>query len=170
MRGATHDLAPANSVQSAITKDEERVIFEIRPTMIFIIVRYIIAILVMLVLVVVATTLGSNFEYASIIALVLSLLILLNPIYHHILRQREIYTLTNHKIEFTYGLLGRTTRNIPLAKIQDVTATATPLERLLGIGDIVIDSAAEMGKIPLRKVSNPKALTDIILREMRERS
>jgi hypothetical protein len=35
------------------------------------------------------------------------------------------YTLTDSKIEIDYGLIARTTRNIPLAKIQDVTVSAS---------------------------------------------
>ena len=45
------------------------------------------------------------------------------------------YTLTDSKIEIDYGLIARTTRNIPLAKIQDVTVSASILQRILGFGD-----------------------------------
>ncbi len=139
--------------------------------MIFVIARYIAAAILTLIVTVISAFLHSRFQisFAPLIALVFGLLIFLNPIYHHILRQREVYTLTNHKIEFTYGLLSKTTRNIPLSKIQDVTATSSALERLLGIGDVLIDSAADSGKIPLRKVSNPKSLSDMILNEARQR-
>jgi membrane protein YdbS with pleckstrin-like domain len=175
-RGSTNQLpelasaAPEPTLPAKIS-DEEKIIFTAQPTMIFVIARYIAAAILTLIVTVISAFLHSRFQisFAPLIALVFGLLIFLNPIYHHILRQREVYTLTNHKIEFTYGLLSKTTRNIPLSKIQDVTATSSALERLLGIGDVLIDSAADSGKIPLRKVSNPKSLSDMILNEARQR-
>jgi hypothetical protein len=44
--------------------------------------------------------------------------------------------------------------------------TQSIMERLLGIGDIVIDSAAEGGKIPLRNIRQPGGYADMILREI----
>jgi hypothetical protein len=37
---------------------------------------------------------------------------------------------------------------------------------LFGIGDVVIDSAAESGKIPMRNVSSPEKYADLILRQI----
>jgi len=55
------------------------------------------------------------------------------------------YTLTDSKIEIDYGLIARTTRNIPLAKIQDVTVSASIPQRILRLGDLVVDNASEVG-------------------------
>lgn len=89
-----------------------------------------------------------------------------SPVYRHILRQREVYTLTTTRMEFSYGILSKVRRSIPLSKIQDVTVTRTALERLVGIGDIVIDSAAESGKIPLRHIADPEKYANLILRQI----
>jgi uncharacterized membrane protein YdbT with pleckstrin-like domain len=98
--------------------------------------------------------------------LIVAVIVLIPAVYRHILRQREVYTLTNHKIEFTYGLIAKLRRNIPLRNVQDVTVTQSVFERLLGIGDIVIDSAAQGGKIPLRNIHWPEKYSDMILREI----
>lgn len=151
--------------------EEERVIFTIRPTMLFVLLRYIAAGLVTIGIIIIAAIVHSRFDItiAPFIAFALSLLVFLHPVYHHLLWRREFYTLTNHKIEFSEGLLTKTTRNIPLTKIQDVMSTATLTERMLGIGDIIIDSASELGKVPLRNIKNPKMITDTILKELRHR-
>jgi uncharacterized membrane protein YdbT with pleckstrin-like domain len=100
------------------------------------------------------------------IVLVVAAVAFAPALYRHILRQREVYTLTNHKIEFTYGLIAKLRRNIPLRNVQDVTVTQSIPERLLGIGDIVIDSAAQGGKVPLRKIHEPEKYADMILRQI----
>jgi uncharacterized membrane protein YdbT with pleckstrin-like domain len=77
-----------------------------------------------------------------------------------------VYTLTNAKIEIEYGLLSKTIRNIPLRNIQDVTASATLGERLIGVGDVIIDSAAEAGKIPMNNIRDPRKHADLILEQL----
>ena len=84
------------------------------------------------------------------------------PIYKHILRRREVYTLTNHKLDMRYGIIAKTTRHIPLAKIQDVTVKASVWQRLLKLGDIEIDSASETGKIVLDEAVLLKWITEAV--------
>jgi putative membrane protein len=96
--------------------------------------------------------------------------LLLIPAYYHLKRNMVRYTLTDSKIEIDYGLIARTTRNIPLAKIQDVTVSASILQRLLGFGSVVVDNASEVGGTTiLHNINNPRQYSDLILREMRDR-
>jgi len=68
-----------------------------------------------------------------------------------------------------YGLISKTVRNIPLRNIQDVTVTATVAQRLGRLGDILIDSASESGKIRLHEVHHPEKYADMILGVLRQR-
>ena len=78
------------------------------------------------------------------------------------------YTLTDSKIEIDYGLIARTTRNIPLGKIQDVTVSASIPQRMLGFGDVVVDNASEIGgSTILHNINNPRHYADLLLRELR---
>ncbi|MEQ1646696.1 MAG: PH domain-containing protein, partial [Pyrinomonadaceae bacterium] len=62
----------------------------------------------------------------------------------------------------------RTTRNVPLRRIQDVTVAATATQRLLGIGDLTIDNASDdAGKVVLKDINSPKEYADTLLRQMR---
>jgi uncharacterized membrane protein YdbT with pleckstrin-like domain len=80
------------------------------------------------------------------------------------------YTLTDSKIEIDTGLIARTTRNIPLTKIQDVTVSATIPQRVLGFGDVIVDNASDMGGTTvLNNISNPRHYADLLLRELRRR-
>ena len=78
------------------------------------------------------------------------------------------YTLTDSKIEIDTGLVARTTRNIPLSKIQDVTVSASIPQRLLGFGDLIVDNASELGGTTvLHNISKPRHYADLLLRELR---
>ncbi|MCV4614370.1 PH domain-containing protein, partial [Escherichia coli] len=74
--------------------------------------------------------------------------------------------MTDSTIEIDRGLISRTTQNIPLRRIQDVTVSAGILQRILGYGDISIDNASEDGgKVVLKSIDSPKKYADLILRQ-----
>ncbi|MBA3356796.1 MAG: PH domain-containing protein [Pyrinomonadaceae bacterium] len=104
------------------------------------------------------------------ISIPLALALLLIPAYFHIKRNMIRYTLTDSKIEIDTGLVARTTRNIPLSKIQDVTVSASIPQRLLGFGDLIVDNASELGgSTVLHNISKPRHYADLLLRELRRR-
>jgi uncharacterized membrane protein YdbT with pleckstrin-like domain len=102
------------------------------------------------------------------IALPIALAVLLIPAFYHVKRNMVQYTLTNHKLEIDEGFIARTTRNLPLRNIQDVTVSSTIFQRLLGYGNVVIDNASELGgPTILHNVHNPRQYADLLLRELR---
>jgi uncharacterized membrane protein YdbT with pleckstrin-like domain len=147
--------------------DIESVIFTIRPTMLFIKIGYAAAIvgaILLTVLLAMVSFVESPWYYSLPVALGL----LLIPAYYHIKRNMVRYTLTDSKIAIDHGLIARTTRNILLTKIQDVTVSASILQRLLGFGDVVIDNASEVGGTTvLHNINNPRHYADLVLRELR---
>jgi uncharacterized membrane protein YdbT with pleckstrin-like domain len=85
------------------------------------------------------------------------------------MQQRLItYSLRDDCIEVDSGLISRTTRNIPLSRIQDVTVTSGVWQRLLNFGDIVIDNASEDGgKVVIKNIDSPRVYADRLLGHMR---
>ena len=148
--------------------DIESVIFTARPTMLFIKIGYGAAIVGAIVL----TVLLSLIKFIDIplyVSVPISLALLLIPAYYHLKRNMVRYTLTDSKIEIDYGLIARTTRNILLPKIQDVTVSASIFQRILGFGDVVIDNATEVGGTTvLHNINNPRHHADLILRQLRQ--
>ena len=142
-------------------------VFSIAPTLKFVYGGYAIAVIVAFFLVVLLTIFVSGF--APLFGVVLGVVVLLIPAYYH-LRQRLIrYSLTDATIEIDRGLISRTTQNIPLRRVQDVTVSATLFQRLLGYGDITIDNASEDGgKVVLDNVDSPRRYADLILRQMHD--
>jgi uncharacterized membrane protein YdbT with pleckstrin-like domain len=158
-------------LQPNLDSTNEKVIFTLRPTLIFTAIWYMAAAFIV---VVTAAVMGMLHKFigsgpAIVVILVVAAVAFSIPIYKHILRRREVYTLTNHKLEMRYGLISKIVRNIPLRNIQDVTVTATVAQRLMRLGDIVIDSASESGKIRLSEVHHPEKYADMILGVLRQR-
>jgi len=110
----------------------------------------------------------SSLGVSPTISIPLALALLLIPVYYHIRRNMVRYTVTDSKLQIDTGLLARTTKNIPLSKVQDVTVSATIPQRLMGFGDIVIDNASELGgSIVMHNISKPRHYADLLLRELR---
>ena len=152
--------------------DVESVIFTARPTMLFIKIGYGAAVLgavLITILLAVISARGWLPDIPWYISLPFALSLLLIPAYYHLKRNMVRYTLTDSKIEIDYGLIARTTRNIPLAKIQDVTVSASIPQRILGFGDVVVDNASEIGgTTTLHNINNPRQYADVILRQLRQ--
>jgi membrane protein YdbS with pleckstrin-like domain len=146
------------------SEDIERTIFTVRPTLIFIKLGYALAVI---------GAIGLVFLLALIpvpayISIPLAMALLLIPAYYHLRRNMVRYTLTDAKVEIDTGLIARTTRNVPLSKIQDVTVSASIPQRILGFGDVIIDNASELGGTTvLHNISKPRYYADLLLRELR---
>jgi len=149
---------------AADSNDLEHVIFTVRPTLIFVKVGYVAAAFGAVALVVLLAMISVSIY----ISLPLALALLLIPAYYHLRRNTVRYTVTDSKLEIDTGLIARTTRNIPLSKIQDVTVRASIPQRLLGFGDIIVDNASEVGGTTiLHNINNPRQYADLILRALR---
>ncbi len=147
--------------------DVESVVFTVRPTLLFIKLGYAAAVLAAILLTVLLAMIRV-IDVPWYFSLPVALALLLIPAYYHLKRNMIRYTVTDAKIEIDHGLIARSTRNIPLAKIQDVTVSASILQRLLGFGDVVVDNASEIGgSTVLHNINNPRHYADQILRQLR---
>ncbi len=150
--------------QNGDIEELEHTVFTVRPTMIFIKLGYALAVVGAVALV----FLLALINVPAYISIPLALAVLLIPAYFHIRRNMVRYTLTDSKIEIDTGLIARTTRNIPLSKIQDVTVSASIPQRILGFGDLIVDNASELGgSTVLHNISKPRHYADLLLRELR---
>jgi membrane protein YdbS with pleckstrin-like domain len=150
-----------------LTDEEERTVFTVGPTLLFVKLGYALAALgAVLLVALLAWQDWVNVPYYLSIPLALALLLI--PAYKHLLRNSVRYKLTDSKIEIDEGFVSRTTRNIPLRNIQDVSVTTTIPQRLLRFGNVVIDNASESGgHTVLRNIPDPRRHADQILRELR---
>lgn len=86
----------------------------------------------------------------------------------------EHYVITNQRVRFIRGLLGKKRKDIELIRIQDLSQTQTLRERTLNLGDITIHSHDSSDPVfTLNNVRDPEQVHEIIRRavlDMRKRS
>lgn len=161
---STVSIPLSNTSRQPIQLDNEKVIFRVRPSFYSVGTTYLGAAIFS----VLAIAVFGYFGLPIGISLALSLVSFIFPAVRHIQRNRVVYTLTPSKIEIDFGIFSKTVRNIPLRNAQDVTVSAALFERVIGIGDVIIDSAAEAGKIQMRQIPNPRKHADLILQQLQQ--
>src|SRR5262249_54763852 len=142
--------------------DQEQVIFSITPAFYEVAPSYVWAAVFSLIITAAVALAHVAFQSAVVVAAIF----FIPPVLRHLRLKRTVYTLTNIKVEIQSGIFAKSTRNIPLRHIQDVTVTETMKERMIGIGDVLIDSAAVEGKIKMNNIKNPRKYADMILDQL----
>jgi putative membrane protein len=158
----------ARRAEASLTSDSpEADLFSISPTLIFVKAGYAAAALAAVLFVALVSILLPTIVPVWV-AIILGLLFFLIPAFYHVKQKLVRYRLTGSTLEFDSGLISRTTRNIPIRRIQDVTVSATAWQRLFGFGDIVIDNASEEGgKAVMKNINSPRQYADLLLSELR---
>ena len=81
---------------------------------------------------------------------------------YYVLRSHE-YILTSRRVVQQTGILTRRSVDSPLEKLNNVEHVQTLWGRILGYGDVVIDTASETGTTVFRRISRPLELKRAIL-------
>ena len=63
-----------------------------------------------------------------------------------------LFVVTNERVVMRSGILSRQGRDVPLQRINDVSFQHSLLERVLGCGTLVVESAGERGQVTLTDV------------------
>jgi len=91
------------------------------------------------------------------------LIVFLPPVSMHLKRRVMSMSFFDDHVTIESGFLSRTRRTFDTAKIQDVTVKQTLGQRILGTGDLVLESAGEHGSIYIPNLDRPRVIADAIL-------
>jgi len=78
------------------------------------------------------------------------------------------FVLTTDRLIFRRGFVSRFAREIPLERVNDVTFSQSLFERLIGAGDLLIESAGEHGQSAFENIRDPEGVQLEIYRRMEE--
>jgi membrane protein YdbS with pleckstrin-like domain len=78
------------------------------------------------------------------------------------------YELTTRRLRVRAGIVTRHGRDIPLARINDISFSKGPLDRLLGSGRLVVESAGEHGQILLDDIPHVEFVQATLFRLVEE--
>lgn len=80
------------------------------------------------------------------------------------------YVLTNERLITRRGVIARQGTEIPLENINDIRFSQTILERLLRSGDLLIESAGEMGQSRFHDIPHPEDFQSLLYQIREDRS
>lgn len=80
-----------------------------------------------------------------------------------------LYVLTTERLIVRAGIISRMGTEIPLENVNDVRFSQTPLERVLGYGDVVIESAGELGQSHFTDIPGPERFQSEVYTAREER-
>jgi membrane protein YdbS with pleckstrin-like domain len=143
-------------------KQDEKVIFRIHQAFYPAAVAYFLASVCTIAIAALVYYLSAPFQ----VALVGAVVCFIPAVIRHIQLVNTIYILTNTKIEIETGVFSKSSRNIPLRHVLDVLVSETFKERLIGIGDILIDTASADSKMKLDNINDPRIYADMILDQL----
>jgi len=131
----------------------------VRPTLKFIQTAYI------AVLVLVLAGLVARYHYRPAwpmwTPLILALL-LLWVFTRHIRRMTRKLTIGVEKLVYEEGLLGKSTRTIPLAKVQDIRVDQSLFDRMFGVGRVSMETAGGSSRLTMAPIDRPQQIADEI--------
>ncbi len=98
---------------------------------------------------------GSAATAERLAVLAVAVIILLVWVLVPILRWKmTTYELTTQRLRLREGVLSRKGRDFPLLRISDVSFQHGPIDRLLGAGRLIVESAGEHGELILNEIPN----------------
>jgi uncharacterized membrane protein YdbT with pleckstrin-like domain len=95
----------------------------------------------------------------AVVAIVLLMWWLMFPI---LVWRTTVYELTTKRMRLRDGILTRNGRDIPLSRITDVSFRKGVLDRLLGCGTLVVESAGEHGELTLTEIPHVERVSALL--------
>jgi len=135
--------------------DDEQLVLRIHPHWKTLIPPFLVAVLVVAVALVAEVLIpsGSVAPAARLVVAAVAILALMLWLMVPILRWRTtMYELTTRRLRMRDGIVTRHGRDIPLARVTDVSFEKGLLDRLLGSGRLVVESPGEHGQIVLTDI------------------
>lgn len=78
-----------------------------------------------------------------------------------------VMTVAAGKLRYETGMLAKSTRTIEIHKVQDVRVDESLSQRIVGIGNISIETAGETSRLTMANIDKPHAIADKILEAAR---
>jgi putative membrane protein len=81
----------------------------------------------------------------------------------HMRRRLTKITVFGDRLRYESGLFSKTTRTVELAKVQDVRVDQTVGQRMLGVGNISLETAGGSSRMMMESIDRPQEAADHIL-------
>jgi len=139
----------------ALLADHERIVFELRPHWVAVVPSLLWAALIALAWIALGALVDSGPARLAITVGALVALLFLSAV--PLLKwSNTLFVLTTDRLITRRGVIARQATEIPLERINDVAFAQSALERVVGAGDLLIESAGERGQTRITNVKRPE--------------
>jgi uncharacterized membrane protein YdbT with pleckstrin-like domain len=76
------------------------------------------------------------------------------------------FVVTTDRLIHRYGVFSKRGQEIPLERLNDVSFRRTLVQRMVGAGDLLIESGGERGQQPFNHIAHPERVQNVIHREI----
>ena len=135
----------------------------IRPTTKFIKIAYAVVIVLLLAAVIAESQVKLPEGLPSWVIPGIFALLLLWPASRHWSQRFTKMTMVGDKLRYEVGMLSKATRTIQLSKVQDVTVRQSLAQRIVGVGDLTIETAGEASRLTLPNIDSAQSIADRII-------
>jgi len=101
----------------------------------------------------------------AVVAIALLMWWLMYPV---LVWRTTVYELTNRRMRLRDGILTRNGRDIPLSRVTDVSFRKGVLDRLLGSGTLIVESAGEHGELALTEIPHVERVSAMLFQLVEE--
>jgi uncharacterized membrane protein YdbT with pleckstrin-like domain len=113
---------------------------------------------------------GAAHDPVLIASLIIVVLVLVRFVRRYMRWATTNMVLTTDRLILRAGVFAKSGRELPLERINDLTYRQTFFERLIGAGDLLVESGGERGQQILRMVPGPMRVQQAIYKQMSEAS
>lgn len=151
-----------------LLSDDELVVREFRPHWSRIIKEILLSVAVAVVLILMAVAL--DFDYEGWVLGGIALLWFVLVVRGLMTWWFTQHVITNERLIFRSGIFSREGKEIPLEVINDVSFSQTIWERMIRSGDLLIESAGELGQSHYRDIPRPEDVQKVIYEAREDRA
>jgi len=152
-----------------LLSEDEELIYDLRPHWLTLVVPVLLTVAVVVAVGAawVVMPAGDLQQPARMAVGVIGLAVLLATVVGRVLRWTTThFVLTTERLIFRSGVVAKFGREIPLERINDVTFSQSLFERMIGAGDLLLESAGEHGQSRFSNIRDPEAVQLEIYRQM----
>lgn len=110
---------------------------------------------------------GSSRGWLALGAVALGVLLALRGFFAWLFTE---HVLTNERVIYRHGILAKQGKEIPLEVVNDVAFNQSIFERIVGSGDLLIESAGEHGQSQYTDIPNPEQVQTLIYKLREDRT
>lgn len=143
-------------------RKDEKLLFETRKHWFFLLIPFFIAVA----LIILSLYIYFKLEEKSNLYLLIPVISLLYFIYRYYSWKNDLWAVTNIRVIDESGVFTINSKESPIDKINNVAYRQTLIGRLLGYGNVQIQTAAEMGETSYTSISHPDKLKEALSNAM----